>query len=516
MTCNRPCMLLTGTLLAFQLAFGCTRPANDDALQPDDPGNSRPQARPGGGSPQEAIEEPRDPLAEWPRPLLAIVLSGRQYGYLEPCGCTGLDHQKGGMARKHELIRQLAEDRGWSLLPVDLGNQVRRFGRQSEIKFQLTIDGLRRVGYRAMALGPDDLRLPAGELVASISEETEGGGGYVSANVSVIDPELMPRFRLVELAGKRLGFTSVLAKSRQARVLSEDVTIEPVVDALASVERQLAEAECDQRILLVQGSLEETRALANRFPSFSIVLTTGGAGDPPEEMEQATRDEPAIVQVGPKGMFMGVLGLYDDPKQPWRYARMELDSRYPDSEDVLQQLRLYQQELERAGLEGLGVRPAAHPAGSTFVGSQACAGCHSREYEIWAATPHARATDSLIQPDERGTISRHHDPECLSCHVTGWHPAQYFPFDGGYLSLQETPGLKGNGCENCHGPGSRHVAAESAAIESTEPERDSLRELMQLKWEVAEAKCLECHDLDNSPDFHEKGALRKYWEQIKH
>jgi hypothetical protein len=33
---------------------------------------------------------------------------------------------------------------------------------------------------------------------------------------------------------------------------------------------------------------------------------------------------------------------------------------------------------------------------------------------------------------------------------------------------------------------------------------------------AAEKKCLECHDLDNSPDFHVKGAFEKYWKQVEH
>ncbi|MFO7906390.1 MAG: hypothetical protein R6U98_27280, partial [Pirellulaceae bacterium] len=30
----------------------------------------------------------------------------------------------------------------------------------------------------------------------------------------------------------------------------------------------------------------------------------------------------------------------------------------------------------------------------------------------------------------------------------------------------------------------------------------------------AEEKCLECHDLDNSPAFQEEGAFDRYWEKI--
>ena len=45
-----------------------------------------------------------------------------------------------------------------------------------------------------------------------------------------------------------------------------------------------------------------------------------------------------------------------------------------------------------------------------------------------------------------------------------------------------------------------------------------LREEMRLPLAggKAERRCLECHDGDNSPDFHKPGAFEKYWEQVKH
>ena len=56
-----------------------------------------------------AEEEKFDPIKEngpifvdWPqRAELALVITGRHEGYLEPCGCAGLDKMKGGMGRRH-------------------------------------------------------------------------------------------------------------------------------------------------------------------------------------------------------------------------------------------------------------------------------------------------------------------------------------------------------------------------------------------------------------------------------
>ena len=32
----------------------------------------------------------------------------------------------------------------------------------------------------------------------------------------------------------------------------------------------------------------------------------------------------------------------------------------------------------------------------------------------------------------------------------------------------------------------------------------------------ARERCMECHDLDNSPDFHKPGAFDEYWSQVEH
>jgi hypothetical protein len=121
---------------------------------------------------------------------------------------------------------------------------------------------------------------------------------------------------------------------------------------------------------------------------------------------------------------------------------------------------------------------------------------------------------------------RHFDPECVSCHATGWEPQKYFPFESGFLGLKETPDLVGNGCENCHGPAGRHVAAETGEIDASEEEMERLRAALRLKVVDNEGNkegqvfkeggvvemCMECHDLDNSPAF----DFQEYWPQVAH
>jgi hypothetical protein len=457
-----------------------------------------------------------EPLfVDWPQPLVSLLITGQQMGYIEPCGCTGLANQKGGLARRHTLAKELAA-KGWPVVGLDVGNQVRRFGRQPEIKFQMTVEGLKKIGYSAVTFGPDDMRLSIGELVAATVAEDPQDSPFICANVAILDDSLTPKFRILKAGGKTIGVTAVLGDAERKKILSDEILHTPVEDALKALWPTLKAAKCDVYVLLAHASLEETTIIAQKFPVFDIVVTGGGAGEPTFQPEKIPHTKSLMVQVGTKGMYAGVIGIYDDPARPFRYQRVPLDDRFADSPAMLDMLASYQDQLREAGLEGLGLKPLPHPSGRTFVGSKACADCHSTAYAIWEKTPHAHATDSLVNPGERTEIPRHHDPECLSCHVTGWNAQKYFPYTTGYEDLERSLAMHGSGCENCHGPGSAHVAAENGDIDVTPEQRQKLIESMRLPLAEAERRCMDCHDHDNSPDFHVKGAFEKYWEKVKH
>ena len=82
-------------------------------------------------------------FVDWPKPKAAILFSGEMDGYLEPCGCAGLENQKGGLKRRQTFIRQL-ESQGWPLLSFDMGGQVRRLGPQAQIKFHYALKSDRK------------------------------------------------------------------------------------------------------------------------------------------------------------------------------------------------------------------------------------------------------------------------------------------------------------------------------------------------------------------------------------
>jgi hypothetical protein len=99
---------------------------------------------------------------------------------------------------------------------------------------------------------------------------------------------------------------------------------------------------------------------------------------------------------------------------------------------------------------------------------------------MWRKTPHAKAFE--IMP-----AKYHTDATCLKCHSTG------FGEPTGFKSLQQTPNLVGNGCENCHGPGSKHteIAKSFGQKKLTEQEQKYVRSTIHRM--LPKNVCVDCH-----------------------
>lgn len=457
-------------------------------------------------------------FVDWPQPQVALMFSGEMNGFLEPCGCAGLDNQLGGLKRRHTLVKQL-EAQGWPVVALDMGGQVRRIGPQAEIKYRYALQSLIKIGYAAIGFGARELRLSSDALLYALANLDPETSPLVSANVELFEANspFYKKYKIVEAGGKRIGVTAILGRKHMEVVQdNDDIKWVDPGEALKRVMPALEAEQCDLLVLLAHADPDEASALARQFPQFQLVATTGGAEEPPDHARQIEGSAAQLIEVGKKGMYVIVLGIYDDPEQPMRYQRVPLDHRFSDSPEMQAMLVEYQDELKDTGLDGLGIVGVKNPAGQ-FVGSAVCADCHTEATAVFEETPHAHATETLIHLNP----PRHFDPECLSCHVTGWNPQEYFPYDSGYLGLDKTPHLTGNGCENCHGPGGAHAAAEGGEEEVSDEVLEQLRAKMRLKIEggegsgkvgVVENNCLQCHDADNSPDF----DFQTYWPKVEH
>ncbi|TWU02460.1 multiheme c-type cytochrome [Stieleria varia] len=459
------------------------------------------------------VKKEPDDYQTWEKPDVALFVTGNQHGYIEPCGCTGLDKQKGGVARRHTFMTQL-RTKEWDLVPIDAGNQIRRIGQQAAIKFSWSSKALQVMKYEAVGFGPDDMRINPGDLIASALDSPEPI--YVAGNLVLLDPSLIPSHKVVEKGKWKIGITTILDADELTAPLSPEVVLNDAEKSAKEVLGKLQSEGANFKVMTFFGSEEKAKKLAQQVPGYDLIIVSGGYGEPTYQPQPIENSTTQIILTGNKGMYVGLVSLREN--KPFQYARVALTSEFEDSPEMRGIMKDYQRQLQDVGFADLGLKPIPHPSGEKFVGSEACGKCHTEAMAVWSGSAHFDATAHIVKPPEgRGDVPRHFDPECVSCHVTGWNPENYYPYETGYLSLENSKHLLGNGCENCHGPGGSHSAAEAEGSDVSLERKKELRMAMQLPLDKAKEHCMKCHDLDNSPDFHDEGAFEdEYWPEVEH
>ena len=102
-----------------------------------------------------------------------------------------------------------------------------------------------------------------------------------------------------------------------------------------------------------------------------------------------------------------------------------------------------------------------------------------------------------LDPDKDYTT----DPECLSCHTTGYGK------EGGFVDEESSPHLMGVGCEMCHGPGGTYVADEYMSLKNKDYKRADLAAVGSV-YPPQEEQCTTCHN-DLSP-FVDEGYVFEF------
>lgn len=132
----------------------------------------------------------------------------------------------------------------------------------------------------------------------------------------------------------------------------------------------------------------------------------------------------------------------------FRYHVKEIrDALGRDTAVTAEMLAYYKKVNERNRALFADRKPRPVPAGeATYTGAASCATCHANAKKFWDGTKHSRAYETLASQFKEFNL------DCVSCHVTGYEQP-----GGSTVTFVEK--LKDVQCEVCHGPGSKHAAA---------------------------------------------------------
>jgi hypothetical protein len=332
----------------------------------------------------------------------------------------------------------------------------------------------------------------------------------------------------------KIAFAGLIGKSVVAEVKNVDQNIafeDNTLKVMQGLDAALTAQKPDLRVMLYQGTADDAKVLAEKFPSFDVILCLSKESDPSTK-PIAVVGKTQIVGVGQKGKFVGVVAAFRKAGGGWdlhfdpvplgpefqtpkadraKNAMNEILEKYTETVRDKKLLDLYPQVDHPLQVKVDDLRTAANlpPLRLRYVGSDKCKECHKDEYNVWDSSKHAEAFTAL--DDQRLTQApknRKTDGECVVCHTIG------FGYKTGYKNEQATTNLKGVGCENCHGPGSAHVDNPKdknlALVLSPWKEKPNDR-LPAVEVRVDIGTCQKCHDTDNDHNF-----KFDYWRKIAH
>ncbi len=454
-------------------------------------------------------------FADWKGLRATIVVTGEMNGYLDPCGCT--EGQLGGLGRRSDLLARM-KAQGIPAVKIDLGGLTKdpanaRGGLvQARVKFNTAIEALEKMAYDAVALAPEDLKLDVLDTLSAYQNQKDRltilaanvtpSAALAEAFAGVIRPSVV-----VQDGPFKVGVTAVVDPDWYKALKDpglDALEVRAPESALPDLLRTL-EGQSDIQVLMVQGPPELAKKLGEMLPGFELVISTSPTPDPLDQLTPIVEGKNSMIQVGQQGKYVGVVGLFGEAGKPptVRYTKLSLlADRLRNAEDM----RVLIDETMQRNLKELRVvedfprmANAAAPAGATYVGAEACKECHPHAYDKWLGTPHSHAFETLVHNPKDPRRNREFDAECVSCHTTG------FTYKTGWVSGDKTPNLKGNQCENCHGPASKHIE---------EPTNKVFLDAMHRTAEMADkgGLCLKCHDGENSPKF----KFDEYYPRIVH
>jgi hypothetical protein len=348
---------------------------------------------------------------------------------------------------------------------------------------EITVQALEKMGYIAHNLGEKDIALGP-ELFDYLYMENHLK--FFSSNVKFTDRSnsRIRSFLIKHVRGKdftiKVGFLGILSPDVAATVpycgfkIKEPATsLRPLIGVLRD--------RVDLLILLSHAEMDESIMLAKTFPELDLVISGHGIDDPADYEPVCIHNKTVVVSAGRKGKYAGIY-KYSPFKKNGEVEIIPIDSNYAESPEMKELMKRYLEIVKDENLLAHEPRMPA-PSGSTFVGSKTCGICHKEVYKHWETTTHASAYETLVKSEHN------YDPDCVPCHVTG------FQYTSGFESVEETPALKGVGCEDCHGPGSDHINT---------PQEEY--------GETISDTCATCHNHEHSPEF----EFTSYWEKITH
>ena len=303
-------------------------------------------------------------------------------GRLEPCGCFTGQH--GGLTRVSTFLRS-PEGAGEHLF-VDAGNAIAGPADYQVIQYRYMQRAFAEMGCLALNVGEREAQLPATEL-----KKLRDNAPVPMLSANLVErasgrPIFAP-YRIVGEHGYRIAFVGVLGDVPPEN-LGDGLAVEPMKSAIAKVLPAIRQ-EADIIVLLAYADEAAMRALADEFYELDVIL----GGKVKEPSQQLARQNRSLVlwttnETKALGMLKTTIsGRHQLAAQDFNI--LFVNEQIPQDEKLTELAQNYRDEIRGTALAvddpkqvGADEVPGVNPS-SEYVGSEPCPNCHARAYKIW-------------------------------------------------------------------------------------------------------------------------------------
>ena len=336
----------------------------------------------------------------WTKPAVALVLTGQQYGYLQPCGCSS--PQYGGLTRHYNFLQSLKE-KGWPVVSLDLGDVAdKKSVPQRKLKYAVAMKALNQLGYAAVGVGKNEMGMP---LLDALAEYTLNNPTphILAANMLnrdadgvfhtlIQDTHVVPGDPAKNVPA--VGVIGLVGPSVQKKVTDPDARFQDNNAAVLKKALTDLKGKAGLTVLLYQGSNAEAKAAAEycaalrkqdpTLPQLDVILAVAEESEPPPNAPAVPGTPTRIVNIGHKGRCVGVVGVF--PRRggghELKYQMVTVGPEYdtPAGQEathpIMAMMSEYAQEVKAGGYL-TRYRTSAHPVQvafpqSKYVGSERC------------------------------------------------------------------------------------------------------------------------------------------------
>jgi len=236
-------------------------------------------------------------------------------GELVDCGCPG--HPRGGLARRAEVARGLADANPGHFLNLDAGNSFFAMtppavpGDDKKQQARVMAKSLSYMGVNAINVGPMDLAAGLPFLRDELARAGASELPFISANLT--DPAtgkpLFPAYREFKIGERNvcvLGLTQPVGMDGAVAVADPAASLKATVGEL--------ESKCDLIVGLFAMPIHAASELARQSPGVDIIIISDRSSAPAPR--PLVLGDTAIFQAGARGMYLGRLDLTLLPTKP--------------------------------------------------------------------------------------------------------------------------------------------------------------------------------------------------------